>query len=275
MQRFATESEAVSIPVRPLQRKPYSLAPREHGAYGQLMLPLVAALGMSKPTAAALALCVASVAVFFAHEPLLILLGRRGRRAHQEMGARATRRLLFLGVLAGLHFAAWLALAPKGAIVALSIPTLLAFAVAVAIVRGVERTAVGELLASAALSGVAVPVALSSAVAPAVAWGAWGIWCVAFSATTFAVRTVIAHGRTPVPWPRRVAAPSLAAIAVAVPLFARVLPTFEAFAALPMLVASIGLTVAPPRPKALKRVGWTLVGASVAVTCVLVIGARL
>lgn len=77
---------------------PRSLMPREHGAYGQLALPLLTALFSGRPTAAAFLYAAAAVFAFFAHEPLLVLLGQRGSRAFRELGARARLRLTLLAV---------------------------------------------------------------------------------------------------------------------------------------------------------------------------------
>jgi hypothetical protein len=56
-----------------------SLWPREHGAYFQLALPLIAAHLLRAPTVAMAALTAAACLVFVAHEPLLVVLGHRGR----------------------------------------------------------------------------------------------------------------------------------------------------------------------------------------------------
>ena len=68
------------------------LVPREHGAYAEIAVPLVTALWMRPPTLAAVAWATAAVCGFFAHEPILVLLGRRGARTRQVRG-RAARRL--------------------------------------------------------------------------------------------------------------------------------------------------------------------------------------
>ncbi len=60
---------------------PRSLAPREHGAYGQLFVPIAAALAMGRPSLGAVAIAVAGTAVFFGHEPLLVVGGGGGARA--------------------------------------------------------------------------------------------------------------------------------------------------------------------------------------------------
>ncbi|MBK8937310.1 MAG: YwiC-like family protein [Polyangiaceae bacterium] len=73
-----------------------SLMPREHGAYGQLVLPAAAAL-IAWPSFGGAALAVAATAMFLAHEPALVLLGQRGARARAELGAAARSRLTVLG----------------------------------------------------------------------------------------------------------------------------------------------------------------------------------
>lgn len=62
-----------------------SLWPKEHGAYGQAAFPLLAAFGVAGPSPAGVLLAVAVAAGFLAHEPAVILLGRRGPRARREM----------------------------------------------------------------------------------------------------------------------------------------------------------------------------------------------
>src|SRR5262245_28487506 len=69
------------------------MLPREHGAYGQLLFPLVTALAVGWPTVAAYGLAVAGIALFVAHEPLLVVMGQRGVRAEREQTRRAWRWL--------------------------------------------------------------------------------------------------------------------------------------------------------------------------------------
>src|SRR5512140_1483244 len=76
------------------------LIPREHGAYGQLGFPLLAALGCGRPGVAALCLVLAFVAAFIAHEPVLILLGDRGTRARRESYRDAVLTLAVSGGVA-------------------------------------------------------------------------------------------------------------------------------------------------------------------------------
>lgn len=65
--------------------------PREHGAYGQLGVPLAAALASGRPGLAALGWATVAIALFLAHEPLLQLVMRRGGVLRET--ARSMRRL--------------------------------------------------------------------------------------------------------------------------------------------------------------------------------------
>src|SRR3990172_12286720 len=77
-----------------------SLLPREHGAYAGIAFPLITALSLGAPTAVQLLWIAGCVAVFLAHEPLLIIVGERGRRSHTALGARARRTAYGLVALA-------------------------------------------------------------------------------------------------------------------------------------------------------------------------------
>jgi hypothetical protein len=69
------------------------LLPKEHGAYGQLTLPLVTAIAAAGVSTAGLLLIAGAVAAFVAHESALILLGLRGTRARREHHGAAVRWL--------------------------------------------------------------------------------------------------------------------------------------------------------------------------------------
>ncbi len=248
-----------------------SLAPKEHGAYGQLFLPLAAALAMAKPTPAAMALTAAGGLAFFAHEPLLIMLGHRGPKAKREDGARAKKRLVALGGAAAVAGAAGALLAPSLARASLIVPVALASIVMLFIVRRAEKTLTGEVVAATALASAALPVALASGVRPAIAMGALVAWSAAFSASTFAVRAVIAHAREAVPFALRIAGPIIVLITSVAAGRADLVPLSAALAALPMVLFALAIAVTTPPPKALPRVGWSLVGSSVLTTAFLIV----
>jgi hypothetical protein len=262
------------IAQRPIAR-PRSLAPREHGAYGQLALPLVTALAMGRPGPASTALALAAVLAFVAHEPLLVLAGQRGTRIRREEGARAGRRLAVVAAAAVIAGVAGLALASPEARLAALVPLGLSLLLVPFIARNAEKTAPGELLAAAALSSAALPVALAAGVPAGMAWGAWAAFCLAFGASTFAVRAVVAHARLRLPAARRAVAPLLFAASALLLVRAGVIGLPGALGAAPMLVLALALALAPPRPNALKRVGWTLVAASALLCVALAVGAHL
>lgn len=257
----------------PEARGPRSLAPREHGAYGQLFVPLVTGIAMGRPTAGALAIAAAGVAVFFAHEPALVWMGKRGERARREAGTPARRRLLVLGVIALAGAVVAVVSAPLGALVAATPLVPAAAVVGWLALRGDEKTAPGEMLAAAALAGVAVPVAIAAGVQVTWAIGAWAAWTLAFGASTLAVRAVIAHAKNKVaPWRR--ALPPIGAAAIAISL-GMVAPWWSAVAAVPMILVASVIAAAPPSPRSLRRVGWTLVTSSIAAAAILIAGAHL
>ncbi len=250
------------------------MLPKEHGAWGQMALPLLTVTAVAGPSFVSAAV----VAGFLAHEPLLVRLGARGTRARREHGSRATRWLavlVALGVTAGvlgvariapdLQWTVLLPLVPVGAVVA-------------GLWRNQPKSALSELAAAAAFPLAAVPAA-ASAGAPLAAGLAVALpFVVIFVVATVAVRSVTRPvgriGPSAAAWTRaRVVALALtggAALFVAADLTS--LPWAAAFAALPGLAVAAGIALAPPHPRHLKRVGWLLVGASFAASLVVVSG---
>ncbi|MGZ3421913.1 MAG: YwiC-like family protein [Polyangiales bacterium] len=252
---------------------PRSLAPKEHGAYAQLGLPVVAALASGRPTIAAFLLAIAAVAVFVAHEPLLVLIGHRGMRAAQDDGRRAARLLAALVSVAVLASVGAVVLGGAAVATAGGVPLLLAPLVAVAIARGAEKTLFGEIGGAATLSSCGIPIAIASGVTATVALAAWATWVVAFMSATLAVRGVIAHRKRA----EKAASPlvRIASVSIA-PLFAVTVAVLcgasyaIVIAAAPVVVASLVLASSPPHPRTLARVGWALVVASLATTVLVV-----
>ena len=167
---------------------PRSLMPREHGAYGQLALPLLTALFSGRPTAAAFLYAAAAVFAFFAHEPLLVLLGQRGSRAFRELGARARLRLTLLAVGTLLCAGLALMLSSQTARLASVAPLGGALALSLLIFRKEERTDWGEIVAAFALSAAGLPVAVAGGVPVRLALCAWGIFSLGFGLVTLSLR---------------------------------------------------------------------------------------
>ncbi len=169
-----------------------SLAPRELGAYARLGVPLATALlgGTGRPRATALLLTVAAVALFFAHEPVLVLLGRRGARARRADGRAAQLRLLRLLVVVAVG-AITLTIAEHAVVVAALVPLAL-FVVSVALVAlHRERTLFGEAVAAMCLASAAMPVAVASGWSLRGAMAALFAWSVGLVVATVAVRAVL------------------------------------------------------------------------------------
>ncbi len=252
-----------------------SLAPKEHGAYGQLGIPLLTALSMGSPTPVAGLLLAASVAAFLLHEPVLVLLGRRGGRAAREHGPRARRWLVVSALVSALCASAALGLASTETRVAVLCSVFLAVVSAVVVWRDVERTLAGELIAGATLSSTGLAVATGSHVPLADALAAWAVFAFGLSVATLGVRAVVAHAKTGARllargWPMLV--PSGLAGMV---LVARVGPAWARLAAGPLFLVAWALILAPPKAKALPRLGWALVAATVVTMGIVVVGFRL
>ncbi len=256
---------------------PRTLVPQEHGAYGQLIMPLLTALAIGRPGIASLALTAATVLVFVAHEPLLVVVGQRGRRAHQQDGARAARRLAWLGGFALACGALGIALAPPAARWAALLPPLLGAAVAVLVVKKLEKTAAGEVLVATALSSCGLSVALAGGAPVSWALATWITWILAFASATLAVQVVLVRARSKGerdPGPLAAAA-TVAIVALALGLARRAaLPWAAALALAPVAAMSLALSLFHVSPRRLRQIGWAMVGASILTMVVLVVGLR-
>lgn len=242
------------------------LWPREHGAYGQLGLPLAAALAMGRPTIASGLMALGAVIAFIAHEPLLVWLGARGPRARREHGARAARLGLSLGFAALALGAMALTLGGRAIVLGALVPLALSAALVPFVLTGKEKTTPGELLAGVALASASIPVAMAGGASAALAASACATWAVALSAGTAAVRWVIARHRN------GASDPLLLAILVGATAIGAAVATRYAIvtAAGPMVVAAWVLIARPPHPRHLRRVGWTLIASSTATAALLV-----
>jgi hypothetical protein len=244
------------------------LLPREHGTYGQIALPLVAALFARPVTFGGAALTVAAFGFYLAHEPLLVILGLRGPRARREDGARAhvwLATFMLIGALAGTIGALRISDAAR---VALVIPVGLSMVVGAFILTRRERTLMGEVAAGCALASASVPVMIADGVSVSHALWALVAWSVGFGAVTPAVRGVIAHQKAPVALVKRLV-PLGVPWAVWCVMVAAGAPVVTVLGALPLLVMASVLSVWPPYPQHLKRIGWALVAATVVATAAL------
>lgn len=239
----------------------HGLAPKEHGAWGQVSVPLVVALGLGEPTWTSCAIAVAVLLLFLAHEPLVVLLGQRGTRQLREVGSSARTRLVALSIAAvllggGAMFESawnvrWTALASL---------SLAAVAITVFLVQNSERTLWGELWAALTLPSALVPTALASGVDNRVAFACWLSLALAYAAGVFGVRGLIRGHRE---GSRRTGWPGLLSTLVAI-LGLAGLSAAAALAAALFWGITATTRALNPGVKSLRRVGWSLVAASVA-----------
>lgn len=244
-----------------------SLLPSEHGAWAQLGLPLTAVLVVSQPRLVAGLLVGATFAAFLAHVPLARLVGRRGvahgnrpwLRLSREERAEAVRSAAGLTLVGGGLGVTALAFGGPEVATAALVPGVLATAAIGALALGRERTLAGEIVAAWALAAASVPVGVAGGMAMRVALAMWSAWVVAFAAATWAARLVLEHHREPVPLSGRLS-PIVSAffLGVALTPFAGT----AVLTALPTLALGAAVCVAPPKPQALKRVGWAMAATS-------------
>ncbi len=172
-----------------------SLWPREHGAYVQLLVPLLTALIATRGSAAGAAIAIGACLAFLASEPLRVVLGARGPRLRETASARARARLALLGIAALLVGGAGLALAPPSALWLSALVAVPLGSVLVAATRRAEGTVLGELAAAVGLAGAAAPVAVAGGMRALDALTIWGAWSLAYATTVIAVHHVIARHR--------------------------------------------------------------------------------
>jgi hypothetical protein len=252
--------------------------PKEHGAYGQLAFPLVTSLAIAGVTGQASLLVVSIVALFVAHEPLLVLLGRRGPRARREQRSRALRWLVCAVAIAAVTGGIALQMVPPDVRRAMALPLVPGALLGVAIATGGERTTPGEMAAATTFALAAVPVGMAAGASWSTTMAVAVAFAVTFAAQTLGVRGVIlavrGGGNLRAARSARCAALAVAAVSVAALAGAAVvsiLPWATVFAATPGLAAAAWIVVAPPLPAQLRRVGWTLVASSIATVAILLV----
>jgi hypothetical protein len=246
----------------PSPSKKSPIWPREHGATMELLFPLLTVWMLGRATAASYALGLAAVCVFVAHEPLLVVAGRRGTRRRADELPGAIRRLLSLGAVAVTLGGIGLALADTTTRLLALVPVaagVVAFAVAV---RGRERTLAGELYAALVLTSVALPVATAAGLSLQRTAVMLTMWLVGFALATTAARGVVVRSRDGGRGLRLAWLGAAVVLGGGVALFAsgRV-GAATAFGPAPFALAAIGLALRPPGPKAMTAVGIALTSA--------------
>jgi YwiC-like protein len=246
-----------------------ALLPKEHGAYGQVIFPLVSVFVVAGISPAGLAVSAAVVAGFLAHEPAVIVLGLRGQRARRELASAAAR---WLGVCLAVGLAAALTaviIIDPAARWSLLVPSVPAVVLVGAMVSGREKSWYGETAAAFAFAGVAVPVAMAAGASADAALAVAIPFAVLFITTTLAVRVVILRVRgggdpRAATATRRATLTIAAASAVLIAAMTRLgwLAPSMPFTSAPGLLTSALVAARPPSPARLRALGWTLVAVS-------------
>jgi len=249
--------------------KPISLMPREHGAYAQLGVSLLAALAMVPQSGKAWAQAFATVLVFLASEPLLVLQGRRGEAARTRAVGPANRRILIcLALLLPALLLAWRGAARHQGWAALPGLLLGAGLLGLFLARR-EHSAAGELLAAAAFSCAALPVLTLGGLAPTRALLVTLGLVALHSLGTAMVRSFLWSLKAEPAWMPR-ALPVLLGLGLIAGLRASALPRALALAPVPLTLAAVWMLVRPPSPRNLRSVGWLLTAGSALGALVLV-----
>jgi hypothetical protein len=250
------------------QRK---MVPREHGAYSELLFPIVTVFLGGTPTTSTWLLALGAIGAFLANEPLLVLVGQRGTRMQREESERAKRALLIFSLIAFGAGIAGLLLAPRPAQYAISVPLLLGVALVMLAIQGLERSMVGECWAAATLSSIAIPLGLSAGLGLTATLAVALIWLTTSLLGTAVVRLTVARTKAKTDEDlRRVRLKRgllilvcllVVAVGVAAPFGSRG-GLWVLAAALPVAVVVLVMAALRPTARRLRLMGWSLVAAN-------------
>jgi len=247
------------------------MIPREHGAYAELLFPIVTVFLGGLPTTSTWLLAIGAIAAFLANEPLLVLVGQRGNRVKREEDGRAKRALLIFTMFALGAGLLGLALAPRAAQIAVVLPLLLGGALIMLAIEGLERSMFGEALAAAALSSIAVPLGLSARLGLTAALAVALIWAATALLGTSVVRLTVARTKAKTPQELRtvglkragliLVSLAVTAVGVAAPFGSRA-GFWVLAAAVPVAVTVLVMAALQPTARRLRLLGWSLVAAN-------------
>jgi hypothetical protein len=247
----------------PHQRSARWLLPREHGAYAEVLFPLLTVFCLGKTTLSSCGLGLAILAGFIAHEPLQILLGARGGALQRELRgrARAQGALLLVLSVAGAALGLSRAEAPVLVAAAALLPGL-ALVLGLTLARR-GKTLPGETLVALLLAFAAVPVGLGAGLSTRAALCSALTWSSVFIVGTATVHALLARKK------RGALAPGFAVMGLSLALTAGALLStiFGAgswlLAAVPMSLVAVAALLRGVPPKHLRALGWAMVLAHV------------
>ena len=250
------------------QRK---MVPREHGAYAELLFPIASVFLGGAPTTSTWLLAIGAIAAFLANEPLLVLFGQRGTRMKREESGRAKRALLIFSMVALVAGIAGLLLASRPVQYAVGVPLLLGIVLVMLAIQGLERSMLGEGLAAATLSSIAIPLGLSAGLGVTTTLAVALIWLLTSLLGTAVVRLTVARSRAKTDADlmrvrvKRVLLIFVSALVVAVGIAAPYgsrMGLWVLAAAVPVAIVVLVVAVLQPTARRLRLMGWSLVAAN-------------
>jgi hypothetical protein len=229
-----------------------------------LLAPLSTALLFVRPSLPALCFALAALSAFLAHEPLLVLLGRRGARLRAELGERAKLRLAVLCTLGAALLALGLSRAPASVLVTWALPLALCGLAAVAVLLNQERALWAQVLIAAALTSFALPVLAASGVRPELALALCGLWSAIHLMATLTARAVVYRRRVGEHLLGWATATSVGVLATTALLYgAAKLPLAWSLAPAPLALVTFLLAFGLFTPRTPKPLGYALMTASI------------
>ena len=240
------------------------LLPREHGAYAQLGFPLLSGLLLGSPGSSSLFFAAAAILLFLANEPLVLLLGVRGKRLQQELAVPAYRHLALRAVLGAAAGLAALWFAPPAARWLALVPAAFAGALVPVVLAKKLKTLPGEVVAATAFAAVHLPIAAAGGVTGTLLWGPPVMWFAVTVVATLCVHAIKARSMGRAPWVIPAAAWTARLALLGALAILALLPDWRtvALAACLPLAGVVVLNQLAPSPKRLKQVGWTLTAAN-------------
>ena len=257
------------------------MLPREHGAYGQLLLPLTTALAISDVHVSAMLTATAALAAFVAHEPLVVLLGGRGARARREQRRHAITWLAVSGGIATVAGLAAIRSAPSQVRWLFAWPLIPAAVLAGLLLIRREKSTLGEIASAVSLASVAIPICAVAAPSPLRGFVVAFTFASLFIVSTLGVRVVVLGSRGggdphAVRVTRLQLTAALVLIGIGIPLAAlsEVKTGVATLAVLPGVAVAAALAFRPPPARRLRTVGWTLLSTTALLAVALVVAFR-
>ena len=256
--------------------KIWVLLPKEHGAYAELIFPLLTAVALGSGGLPPFLLAAAAITAFLAHESLLVILGHRGNRARAQMGSQASLAAACLILFALIAATVGLWHAPADTLGTTLLPLVSIVLLLPLIFRQREKTLAGELLVALIFASALIPVARSGEVEIDTATMASGVWFGIFTLQTLTVRAVKAHVRTDTGnsfLPIILVALSLSVLIVGLALLRAQGATPLPIAAIsPAALAALVCVWLRVHPRHLRTLGWVLAGCDLIALALLTAG---